>query len=293
MNVKGIFAGRPALFQFALLLSFVLVGTLLAGIITLALMPTGNMYQDAGILRFVQALSAVCTFLVPAIVVAWLYSKDIYDYLFIRHFPDIKITALTFVSMLLLSPTITLTGVFNKAMKLPVFMEPIEKWMQSLEQSAETLTKLLLSDTGITAVFLNLLVIAVIAAITEEFFFRGVLQRIMGKWFRNPHVVIWSVAFIFSVIHMQFYGLIPRMLLGAYFGYLLLWSKNIWVPVLAHFCNNAIAVIGMADSNLKENEFISGEIPESEMLSFIIIATITFVLFCFCANYLRKSFRES
>lgn len=291
MNLKGIYARRPALFQLALLLSFALIGTFLTSIITLSLDSTGNI-QEPGMLRFVQAMSEICTFLTPAIIVAWLCSKEPENYLFVKHFPDIKIVLLTFVSMFLLSPAITLTGVLNKAIKLPAFMERIEIWMQSLEQSAERLTELLLSEAGIIPILLNLLVIAAVAAITEEFFFRGALQRIIGKWFKNYHAVIWCAAFIFSAIHMQFYGLIPRMLLGAYFGYLLYWSKNMWIPVLAHFCNNAVAVIGMGNSSLKENEYISGEIPESEMLSFIIIAMITFALFCFCANYLRKHFQE-
>jgi membrane protease YdiL (CAAX protease family) len=268
-----------------------LAGALLVSIITLALDPASNI-QDPGALRFIQALSAIGTFFMPAIVVSLLCSKKPYDYLFIKQFPDIKIALLTFVSMFLLSPAITLTGVLNKSMKFPQFLERIERWMQLLEEEAERLTTLLLSDTGVISILLNLLVVAVIAAITEEFFFRGVLQRIMGKWFKNRHAVIWSVAFIFSAIHLQFYGLIPRMLLGAYFGYLLYWSKNIWIPVLAHFCNNAVAVIGMTDSNLKESEYISGEIQESEMLPFVVIATVTFILFCFCANYLRKSFRR-
>ncbi|MDR0748781.1 MAG: CPBP family intramembrane metalloprotease [Tannerellaceae bacterium] len=286
MNLKGIHAGRPAFFQLALLLGLVLAGSLLSSVITLIFDPAGGNMHEPGMLRFVQAVSAICMFLAPAVTVALLCSKEPAAYLSVKPFPDIKAALLTFAGVLLLSPAITLTGVLNKGVELPPFLE-------QFEEEVERLMAILLSDTGVIAVLLNLLVIAVIAAITEEFFFRGVLQRIVEKWVKNHHVVIWSVALIFSIIHIQFSGLIPRLLLGAYLGYLLYWSKNIWVPVWAHFCNNAISVIGMANSDLKENSYISGEVPESEMLSFVVVAIIAFILFCYSTNHLRERLRSA
>ncbi len=77
----------------------------------------------------------------------------------------------------------------------------------------------------------------------EEFLFRGVIQRLFTEWTRNRHVGIWIAAFLFSFIHFQFYGFLPRFLLGLYFGYLLVWSSSIWVPVTGHFINNGVAVL--------------------------------------------------
>ena len=57
------------------------------------------------------------------------------------------------------------------------------------------------------------------------------------------HIAIWITAFIFSAVHMQFYGFVPRMLLGALFGYMFVWTGSLWVPVLMHFVNNGIAVV--------------------------------------------------
>jgi membrane protease YdiL (CAAX protease family) len=287
MKLKGIYAGYPTLFQLALLIGFALAGAILAGVIMFVFDPAGAV-QGPGMLRFSQAVSAICMFLAPALLVALLCSNEPVGYLFIERLPGIKTALLTFAGVLLLSPAITLSGFLNKfiidnSIGLPPFL-------QQLEEEIEQLMDLLLSDTGIVAVLLNLFVIAFLAALTEELFFRGILLRIVGKWIKNHHAVIWSVAFIFSVVHMQFYGLIPRMLLGAYLGYLLYWSKNIWVPVVAHFCNNAVAVIGMANGNLKENSYISGEIPEAEMAGFVITVIITFILFCYVTRRLRKRF---
>lgn len=104
--------------------------------------------------------------------------------------------------------------------------------MQTQEALAEQLTNTLLAGDGLLTFLSNLVVMALMAGITEEFLFRGALQRIIGQWTANHHIVIWSAAILFSAFHLQFYGFLPRMLLGAYFGYLLYWSRNIWIPVL-------------------------------------------------------------
>lgn len=129
---------------------------------------------------------------------------------------------------------------------------------------------------------------ALCPAITEEFFFRGALQRLIGKWNPNPHFVIWSAAILFSAFHLQFYGFIPRMLLGAYLGYLLLWTRSIWIPVFAHFINNATAVIGMSDKNLRESALVTGEIPTDQIFQYGIAAAISLILFIFLNQYLKK-----
>jgi membrane protease YdiL (CAAX protease family) len=85
--------------------------------------------------------------------------------------------------------------------------------------------------------------IALIPALGEEFLFRGTVQRIFAEWFRSEHLAIWAAALLFSLMHYQFLGLIPRVMLGALFGYLFAWTGSIWVAVLAHFVNNGLAVV--------------------------------------------------
>jgi len=100
----------------------------------------------------------------------------------------------------------------------------------------------------------NLLLMALLPALSEETLFRGTLQQMMYKGTSSistsnnspntkQHVAVWVSAILFSAIHFQFYGFVPRMLLGVLFGYLLLWSGSLWLPILAHFTNNAMAVI--------------------------------------------------
>jgi hypothetical protein len=89
---------------------------------------------------------------------------------------------------------------------------------------------------------LNLFICAALPAIGEEFFFRGTLQQLFNQWFKNKHVAIIVTAFLFSAIHLQFYGFIPRFLLGLYLGYLFVWTGSLWAPIFAHFLHNGISV---------------------------------------------------
>ena len=162
--------------------------------------------------------------------------------------------------------------------------------MLDKEEQMEALINLLINEEGITALISNIIVIALLAALTEEFLFRGAIQRIIEKWTNNHHIVIWSAAIVFSAIHMQFYGFIPRMLLGAYFGYLLYWSQSIWLPVFAHFVHNSIAVFVERGQNTNDNynEYISGDIKNEHLTGYIILTIVTLVLFYFLNKKIRQ-----
>ena len=292
--LNGIYAGKPALFQLLLLLVSLLLGAIFSSLIGTGIFfmlhgTAGNIMHYPGMMRMMQLISAIGTFLFPALAVAWLCSPDPEAYLCIKRKTDTKILLLVLASMILMSPTITLTALLNKQMVLPSFMAPVEAWMQTQEALAEQLTNTLLAGDGLLTFLSNLVVMALMAGITEEFLFRGALQRIIGQWTANHHIVIWSAAILFSAFHLQFYGFLPRMLLGAYFGYLLYWSRNIWIPVFAHFANNAFAVIGMSDNRLKENEFITGDISNANLLPYSALAVITLLLFIVCVQRIRKT----
>ena len=88
----------------------------------------------------------------------------------------------------------------------------------------------------------------------EEMVFRGVLQQVVQGKSRRAHWAIWTCAFLFSAIHLQFYGFFPRLLLGAFFGYLLVWSRNLWLPIFGHFLNNSMVVcIAYVTGNASDN----------------------------------------
>jgi hypothetical protein len=151
---------------------------------------------------------------------------------------------LTVISLLML-PVNAWLAAWNQNIRLPSFLKGFQSWAWSKEKEMEKLTSFLVDFSGWQEGLLGFIVIAVLAGLTEEFFFRKMLQPRIIKLTGNPHAGIWLTAFIFSAIHIQFYGLIPRMMLGALFGYYFYWTGNILLPVLAHVLNNGITLLGL------------------------------------------------
>ncbi|MDR2409425.1 MAG: CPBP family intramembrane metalloprotease [Bacteroidales bacterium] len=132
---------------------------------------------------------------------------------------------------------------WNEAIKLPQFMSSVEVWMRQQEDAANKLTSSLLSGNHLSVLFVNVLVMAIIPALCEELLFRGVIITWLKNLLGNVHLCVCLSAFIFSAIHLQFYGFVPRLLLGLYLGYIFVWTGSIWASVIAHFINNGMIVI--------------------------------------------------
>lgn len=289
MITKGFFQQYSAGTQALLLIFLFCGGAVIATLITMLIsLFTGISGMDMSMTRVVQTISSLGLFLLPAIGMALFCDASPRHYLSLHRVNDERVWLLVLASMFLIAAPINFIAMLNQQMELPTFMAPVEQWMRSQEDLAQQLTQNMIGDGTPQLLAINLIVMALCPAITEEFFFRGALQRLIGKWNSNPHFVIWSAAILFSAFHLQFYGFIPRMLLGAYLGYLLLWTRSIWIPVFAHFINNATAVIGMSDKNLRESALVTGEIPTDQVFQYGIAAAISLILFIFLNQYLKK-----
>jgi len=131
----------------------------------------------------------------------------------------------------------------NEAMSLPQSLSALEHWMRTLEDSAAHTTRQLLDIHTVGKLMGTVLVVGFMAGLSEEILFRGAMLRMMQDSRLGKHAVVWIVAIIFSAFHMQFYGFIPRLALGLWLGYLLVWTGNLWVPIIAHTLNNSTVVI--------------------------------------------------
>ncbi|HLS96668.1 MAG TPA: CPBP family intramembrane glutamic endopeptidase [Sphingobacterium sp.] len=145
--------------------------------------------------------------------------------------------------LLSFGPCMSLLSDWNMQMTLPESMKGIERWMRAQEDSMARITENVVMVSDWNRLILNILVIGVLPAISEELFFRGALQQIFARAFKSEHLAVWVVAILFSAIHFQFYGFLPRFLLGLFFGYVVLWTRNIWIAVFAHFVNNTSVVV--------------------------------------------------
>jgi hypothetical protein len=222
------------------IIAFVL-GVLIYGFQPLMRMSEGDS-SNVEMLRLLQIFSSFGMFVVAAIIFAKIQSNDWLNYLNLKKF-NLILAILTLLIILSFSPFLEFSNELNKNMVLPEFLKEMEAWMKLKEAQMAEMTKQLLVMKSVPVLLINLLMLAIIPAVGEELIFRACLQKIFGRWTGNYHLAIWITAILFSAIHFQFYGFMPRMLLGALFGYLLVWSGSLWLPILAHFLNNGIAVV--------------------------------------------------
>jgi membrane protease YdiL (CAAX protease family) len=154
----------------------------------------------------------------------------------------------------------------NKAMILPDFLSNLEIWMKTQEEKLATLTDFLTTFSGLSKYLLAVVVITVIPAIGEEIIFRGLLQKYLTKIFQNPHIAIFISAFLFSAIHLQFYGFLVRFFLGLLLGYLCYFTRSLSAAILGHFVNNLIV---MTVIYLSKNHVLASDLQKSEGLSLV------------------------
>ena len=160
----------------------------------------------------------------------------------------------------------------------------LDKWIRETEETAAAFTRFITTFSSFPDFLFGLFVIAVLPAIGEELAFRGMIQPSVHRVTGNIHLAIWITAAFFSAFHLQFLGFLPRLLLGAVFGYLMAWSGNLWLPIVAHFANNALGVTFLYFRQLGLTDF-DAESPEAAPLSLVIPGTILFFLLI---RYLRK-----
>lgn len=172
---------------------------------------------------------------------------------------------------------------WNQGMKLPEFLSGFESWAQDKELKLKNITEFLTTFDNIPQFLVGLVIIALIPGIGEELLFRGVIQNLFGRAFNNPHLAIWSSAIIFGAFHMQFYGVIPRTLLGALFGYLYYWSGNLSFAMFGHFVNNAftLLLIYLSTHNLIDFDPTDAEVspPIYVVLIFFVAGGVLLYLF--------------
>ncbi len=197
------------------------------------------------LLKILQVISVIIVFILPAVLFSVFWTKQKIHYSGITKLPAVSSLFIGGLGMLFALPIINWLAELNQHMQLPEMFSGIETWMKNSENKAKELTEAFTKGSSVSSLILNLFVIAFMAALSEELFFRGILQKVSIECFKNKHAGVWFGAILFSAFHMQFYGFVPRMLMGAYLGYLFLWSGSLWLGIFAHFLNNGMAVFVM------------------------------------------------
>lgn len=218
-------------------ISVSMIGLFIAAVLSTIIMMRG---QTATTMRIATLINDIIMFVMPPVICAVIYSYRPAEYLRVASAPGLTPIILAVGTMICSIPMMNMIIEWNEGLSLPSSLAAMESWMREAEQRAGDTVNTLMGGSSAGSLTLSILIVGVLAGFSEELFFRGGIQRLLVSGHVNPHVAIWVTAFLFSAIHLQFFGFFPRLLLGAFFGYLLYWTKNLWVPIVCHILNNSI-----------------------------------------------------
>lgn len=221
-----------------LLFTFI-IGYVLVAVIAFVIQKFAGADSVPG-LRILMVMQDLFMFIAPAVLTAVIITRQPAELLMLDRRPVWPGLILGLCVMVASLPAMNMVIHLNESIPLP---EPIEQAFRQMEDAAAGTIDTLYAGHTVGSLVMGLLIVAILAGLSEEILFRGALQRILSTGGLNAHAAIWLAALVFSAMHLQFYGLVPRMLLGAYFGYMLLWSRSLWVPVMLHIFNNALYVV--------------------------------------------------
>ena len=225
-----------------LLAALVVIGLIVGSVIGLLYaIISGNDIMSLNSLRFMQISSQIFTFVLPPILYAMLVKE--------RPFKSLGFSKSTILWLILgvamMYTILPLNSIFtewNANIKFPESLASFEKLMQDLQENATEIMMRFINVDTIGGLILNLFMIAVLAALGEELLFRSVIQTSLIRICKNAHIGIFIASAIFSLFHMEFYGLLPRLVLGLLMGYMYYYSRSIWIPMAMHFANNGTIV---------------------------------------------------
>ncbi len=296
---------RPATSAILIIFGFVIIGMVIGNILAVGIMfavgglGTENlantnaalMQSPSGWLALMlgQAAAALCTFVFSGLLYWKFVENKPFRDLHFNALPPAAVFLFVIVIQVFFMPFNGWLQAINEAMQLPPSLKAIEDFMRNMEDSLSGMTEFLTTFDSIGELFLAFVVIAIIAGVGEELIFRGLIQRKLYLATQNPHLAIWVAAFIFSAIHFQFFGFLPRLMLGALFGYFYYFTGNLWIPIAAHIFNNGLAVFLIFLSNQK---LVSKELEEMDNVPFPAAVT-SLVLAIGLLWYFKKYTTES
>jgi len=285
------------LFLMAITFAALIVGQLLSvafmqmiGISIGDMLSMGDTFsQNITAFKWLQILSAIITFVLPALLFSK-YKTGSFT-AFFRHRNGIQILpiALAGLAMAVSYPMLIVSMKVNSFLAFPESMRFLEDMIRGMEDSAAAMTTQFLTMESFGSFALNMLMVGVLPAIGEELLFRGCIQKLFQRGLKNPHLAIFFASVIFSFFHFQFYGFLPRMIMGMILGYLFYYSGNIWYPILAHFFNNGFQVLMVYLGQMPLDEISTPELPPLD-LTYLAGAAFSILLIGLVFRYYRKHF---
>lgn len=198
--------------------------------------------SNVAALKLLQIIQTIGLFVCPSFIASFFFGSGVISYLKMDTRPSFFSVVLVVFIMVIWIPAVNYIAGLNSRLDLPQSLNKLEEEIGALRDNYGRLTNLFLDTKSVSDFIVNIIVMAVLPAVGEELLFRGIFQRLFITWTRNIHWGIIISSLLFSFFHFEFYGFLPRLLLGMLFGYLFVWTTSIWIPMLAHFTNNIIIV---------------------------------------------------
>ncbi|TNE79055.1 MAG: CPBP family intramembrane metalloprotease [Bacteroidetes bacterium] len=193
--------------------------------------------------QLIQAFSAIGAFIFPVMYMAMRDQEPFWEYAGLKKKPKLKNIGFAVLAAVLAIPGINALADLFYGITWPEAYQEIEKSLRETQEHVLELQSLLMRGDSILDLIVQSLIVAVIPAVSEELFFRRALPKQLFNLSRNAHVSVWVSAVLFGLVHFSAYNLLSIILMGAVFGYLVLWTGNIWIPIIAHFTNNFISLV--------------------------------------------------
>lgn len=256
----------------------------------LALALIGSFAEGKTLINISIVIQNLLIFIVPALITASFVASNPMKFIQLNRAPKFSMLLTSIIIMVVAMPALNYIIDLNESITLPKSLEWLETWMRNSENQAKAVTDQLLDNNNIFSLIITILTVGVLTGLGEELFFRGALQNILGsRRGAKAQDVIWLTAIIFSAVHFQFYGFFPRLLLGAYFGYLAYWTGSLWIPIIAHALNNSIVVVTayLLDKGTITTDIETIGVPTEGMPWLAICSAIaTTILLVFCKQYI-------
>lgn len=271
-----------------ILIGLMIVGTILASFSPLLFTRSIESFSKLNVLRITQIISQFFMFIAPPLLYAVLVKEKPMHYLGFKKTSPWHLL----IGVMMMYTILPLNNVFaewNANISLPESMRAIEDIMKSLQEQATEITERMLNVNTVGGLLVNLFMIAGLAAFGEELIFRSMLQPFLIKACRNVHIGIFVASCVFSFIHFEFYGFLPRLVLGMLLGYMFYYSKSIWVPMLMHFVNNGTAVVLYYLNNIGVTNIDVESFGQTEIFPLIISIIGMTVMFWFAIKLHNKT----
>jgi len=290
--MKGLLKSKKAGTQLLILISIALASFFIIGLLgTVILSKVSGMSLEAmsdsskwdynsgtlvTVIRGMQIIQFITLFVVPTFLCAWFFSTDSKKYLGLT-MPANSMYFLVGAALLILAlPLVNFLGELNRNVQFPA---ALANWMKEQEAEAAKTIKALLSKHSVKDLVLNIICIAGLAAVGEELLFRGIAQRLLIKLFKNHWAGIIISAFLFSAMHVQFYGFMPRFVLGILLGAVYWYSGSLWTAILAHFVYDAFLIVLVYFNPATLNEENTLQLSNLAMVAVVsLIAVVSLVV---------------